>query len=107
MPKGTSKSTISDELYSANGIAKLSNYPNPFSGSTTIEFTVEKSGKAVVDVYNQLGQKVASLFEGEAVEGEVYSIELNTANLSLASGMYITRMVQNGKVSNHKMILKR
>ena len=41
--------------------ALLSNYPNPFNPSTTIQFTVDRPGLVTLTVYDMLGREVAEL----------------------------------------------
>lgn len=79
------------------------NYPNPFNPSTKIQFTVEKKGMTSITVYNILGQKVATLFSGEAQPGKKYRAEFNGA--SLASGVYFSVLQSGGQRQVQKMIL--
>jgi hypothetical protein len=64
----------------------LKNYPNPFKGTTTIQFTLEQSNYTKLVVYNSMGVEVATLFEGEAEAEQVYQLEFNS--LDLPSGIY-------------------
>jgi hypothetical protein len=52
----------------------LRNIPNPFTGQTEIRFNVPVEGKYSLKVYNYLGQEVATLFDGEATTGSMYSV---------------------------------
>jgi polyisoprenoid-binding protein YceI len=81
------------------------NYPNPFNPSTEIKFSVETTGRAVMEVYNVIGQRIATLFNDVAEAGRYYKVTLNGALYS--SGVYFYRL-QSGKRSDIKkmMILK-
>lgn len=73
------------------------NFPNPFNPSTTLQFTVPKSGLVNIKVYDMLGQEVASLFSGNAERGLytlVWNGRDNSGNL-VSSGSYIYRMTAN------------
>ena len=63
----------------------LRNYPNPFNPSTTVEFSLLESGNVRLDMYNLLGQKVSSLWDGWMSKG-IHSIRLDGSYL--ASGTY-------------------
>lgn len=92
-------------LYS--GIFRLkNNYPNPFSKSTIIEFTIpyiwtsngskeESSSQNVsLSIYNVAGQLVSTIFSGSMKAG-IYKKVWNGANTkgnNLPSGMYIARL---------------
>lgn len=78
------------------------NYPNPFNPETQITFSVENSGPATLQIYNIIGQHVATLFEGNAEAGRYYTLKLN--GKGLASGIYLYRL-QSGKKSDLKKML--
>jgi hypothetical protein len=48
----------------------LSNYPNPFTESTSIRFDIPKSGKVSLSIYNSKGQLVRTLTDGNYSKGE-------------------------------------
>jgi Peptidase family C25/Secretion system C-terminal sorting domain len=78
------------------------NYPNPFNPSTTIDYSIPTSGFVTINVYNVLGQEVASLVNEEKQAG-VYQVNFN--GIDLSSGVYIYKL-QAGKFSStQKMIL--
>ena len=79
------------------------NYPNPFNPSTMIQFTVPSSGRAVLKIFNILGQEVATLFNGEAAAGVSHQVEFNASNF--ASGIYFSRLEFDGKMQMKKMML--
>jgi hypothetical protein len=70
------------------------NYPNPFNPTTTIQFAIEKSAMTVVEVYNVLGQKIATLVDQQLAPGN-FSARWNGTNdngRTAASGVYFVRM---------------
>lgn len=83
---------------------KLSqNYPNPFNPATTIEFTLPKDGMVTLEVYSLLGQKVATLFNGEAKAGVINRVVFNASNL--ASGIYLYRLEFGNQTMVRKLVL--
>jgi fibronectin-binding autotransporter adhesin len=78
------------------------NYPNPFNPVTTIQFSLEKSGKTVLEIYNVLGQKVATLVDGNLSAG-AYRYQWNASGM--ASGMYFYRLRSDNFVATKKMVL--
>jgi hypothetical protein len=79
------------------------NYPNPFNPSTTIKFSVEETGHAMLDVWNILGQHVATLFDGFAETGRYHRVEFDASKV--ASGVYIYSLNSNNKRELKKFIV--
>jgi hypothetical protein len=77
------------------------NYPNPFNPTTKVDYSIPHRGFVTLAVYNLLGEKVATLFEGERQPG-TYSAFFNAASLS--SGVYFYRL-ESGSVSISKKLL--
>jgi len=80
-----------------------SNYPNPFNPTTTIEFSVPSDGKATLKVYSILGQEVATLFDGNAIAGNLNKVTFDASRLS--SGVYFSRLESGGKSLIKRMML--
>ncbi len=78
------------------------NYPNPFNPSTAIHYTLPMSSQVVLQIYNLVGQKVATLVNGEQKAGD-YAVTFNAS--SLASGIYFYRLQAGNFTSSKKMIL--
>lgn len=83
--------------------ALLQNYPNPFNPSTEIKFSVERNEPATLTLFNALGQKVATLFEGIAEAGQYYTVRLDGAGL--ASGIYMYRLQTGTKSAVRRLML--
>ncbi|HTX17145.1 MAG TPA: FlgD immunoglobulin-like domain containing protein [Bacteroidota bacterium] len=72
----------------------MQNYPNPFNPSTTIRYELPFRSRVLVTVYDLLGRRVASLFNGVQNEGG-QSLMWNgrsDAGISVASGVYFYRL---------------
>ena len=78
-------------------------YPNPTGQDATINFSVPKSGRVLVVVYNALGARVATLFDDEVVAGEQRSVTLKGAGLQ--SGTYTYRVIANGSTKSNRISL--
>lgn len=86
----------------ANGFKLSQNYPNPFNPSTNINFTIPASSNVQLDVFNLLGQKVATLIDGQRLAGN-HTVRFDASNL--ASGVYFY-MLRAGDISlQRKMIM--
>jgi subtilisin family serine protease len=79
-----------------------SNYPNPFNPSTNIQFELSRNSETTLEVYNILGQKVATLVDQELSRG-FYSYEFNAAGLS--SGVYIAVLKTEEGINTRKINL--
>ena len=80
------------------------NYPNPFNPSTTISYSLPARSFVSLSVYNSLGQRVAELVRNSQEAGR-YNIRFD-AN-SLASGVYLYRLVAGSSVMSKKLMLVR
>ncbi|MCL5021176.1 MAG: T9SS type A sorting domain-containing protein [Bacteroidetes bacterium] len=84
------------------GFSLHQNYPNPFNPTTTITYDVATTSRVSITVYNLLGQKVGTLFEGTRTPGE-YSVKFDGGRL--ASGLYFYRMSAGNFSSVKKLLL--
>jgi len=91
------------------GIAfKTSNYPNPFNPSTTINFTMPKTGHLSLKVYNVRGQLVKTLIDGQVEATDSGSIVWDGSNnqgSNVSSGVYFYEARTGGDVQVQKMAL--
>lgn len=85
------------------------NYPNPFNPTTTISFSTPTATHALVEVFNSLGRKVATLIDERVAAGET-SVQFDAGdneNVQLASGVYYYRLVVGDQTESKKMVLIR
>ena len=80
----------------------MQNYPNPFNPTTNIRFTLPESQNVKLDVYNMLGEKVATLLDRK-MEAGFHSVNFDASQLS--NGIYIYRLQAGNNVQVRKMLL--
>lgn len=78
------------------------NYPNPFNPSTSIRFSLQKSGFTSLKVYDMNGKEVAALVNNNLAQGE-YIFDFNAKDLS--SGMYFYTLKAGNFTETKKMML--
>ncbi len=78
------------------------NYPNPFNPSTLIKYSVAKDGFVNLSIFNLLGEKVATLVNGNMKAG---SYELNFNASQLSSGVYFYSIEAGDFKAVRKMML--
>ncbi|MEA1981759.1 MAG: S8 family serine peptidase [candidate division Zixibacteria bacterium] len=83
-------------------ISLSQNYPNPFNPKTTIKFGIIAKGIVNLEVYNILGQKVATLVNEELKAGN-YSVEFDGSKIS--TGIYFYMLKVNDEQFVKKMML--
>ena len=78
------------------------NYPNPFNPTTQISFTLPKASPVKLTVFNVLGQKVATVVDGNLSVGS-HVVTFN-ANI-LSSGAYFYRLEAGTFTAVKKMLV--
>lgn len=83
------------------------NFPNPFNPSTTIVYKLDSPGNVVLEIFNQLGEKVKELVHGYKYSGtyEINWVAKTENNCSLPSGIYIARLIVNDRSTSIKISL--
>lgn len=82
-------------------------YPNPFNPSTTIEFSVPRSGPVRVGVFDVHGKHVATLVNDTMGSG-VYRVRWNGKNSTgadAASGVYYAQIQSRGGSGSGRLVL--
>jgi len=86
----------------ARGFRLDQNYPNPFNPMTTIQYQVPTEAKVRLEVYDLLGRKVATLLDRRIPAG-YHEVSFDAS--SLASGVYIYRLVAGSFSKTRKMMV--
>lgn len=102
----TSQVTLTAVTQESNPVPskfKLSqNYPNPFNPTTKIQYSIARSSMVTLNVYNVLGEKVATLVNQRENAGN-YVVNFDASRL--ASGVYLYRIQAGDYNLTRKMIL--
>lgn len=88
-------------------VLSVSNYPNPFNPSTTLNYTVPSRGLVMVSIYDTRGSRVASLVSSEHGAGWYVTHwgGRSDTGAAVSSGVYFARIEHNGTVQSKKMVL--
>jgi len=78
------------------------NYPNPFNAQTTISYQLAQDCMAKLEIYNLLGQRVATLLDGQ-ISGGDHTVSWDASLFS--SGIYFSKLTVNEKVFTKRMTL--
>lgn len=84
----------------------MTNFPNPFNPRTTVSYTVPSRGTVTVAIYDVLGARVTTLFNG-ARDAGAYSIEWDgrAQGAAVGSGVYFVTIEHNGAAQTKKMVM--
>ena len=88
-------------------VALGQNYPNPFNPSTLIPYQLSATSPVRLEVFNVLGQRVATLVDGQQGAGSYVARWDGTdaAGRATASGVYFYRLTVAGAHQTGKMVL--
>jgi hypothetical protein len=79
------------------------NYPNPFNPTTTIRYAIPRTSRVTIEIFNIMGQRVATLAFKQQEQGE-YQVLWNGRNsegTQVASGLYFCRMQARSNVQGN------
>lgn len=87
-----------------NSFALHQNYPNPFNPSTTIAYDLARGTHVTLEVFNVLGQWVATLIDQQKEAGRHF---INFDSRALPSGVYFYKLSGGTSADVKKMVLIR
>ena len=85
------------------------NYPNPFNPTTRLQYSLKQTANISVAIYNVMGQKIATLFDGTKPAG-TYQLTWdakNSAGQDVSSGVYFYQLKSHNYMITKKMVLNR
>jgi len=101
--RGGDESDDGGGLFGASpSVTLLGNYPNPFNPTTEISFNLPSASHVKLEVFNVMGQKVATLVNGQFEAGE-HVVQWDGRDA--ASGVYFYRLQADDFVDTKKMML--
>jgi hypothetical protein len=97
----TANTTLQPELTKE---LSISNIPNPFSGTTSVRYSIPDNGNVEINIFNLQGEQVSQLIKCQATSG-THELNFNSGNLS--SGVYsLVMRFGSQEVTTMMMIVK-
>ena len=101
---GTTAAFVADEQGPEVQALAFRAFPNPSSGATTVDFSLEQPTDVSVAVYDVLGRQVAMLADGPLPAGDQ---SLTWDARSLAAGLYMIRLQAGDVMASQQLTLTR
>ncbi len=101
--------SVEDEAKSMDLIPSeftISNYPNPFNPTTTIKYSLPKTGKVTIEVYDITGSLIDELLSEKKNVGthKVIWNGKNRNGLQVSSGIYFYKVQLDDQIKTAKML---
>ena len=90
-----------------DGFALGQNYPNPFNPSTIVPYQIPTATHVRLEVFNLLGQRLATLVDAERSAG-AHTAQwdgTDAAGQAVGAGVYIYRLLSDGQAVSRRMVL--
>lgn len=92
--------TTVKQLPVANNGLRFTNYPNPFTGETTIQYELEERGNVTLNIYDGMGRLVRTVDNGQREAGEhKYLFATN----NLPPGLYYCTLIAGARNETRKI----
>ena len=82
-------------------MTNIQNHPNPYNLTTTIKYDLPKPENIKMEIFNLLGQRMATLLNKQMPTG---SHEIEFTAYTLPSGVYMYRIEAGAFQKVHKMV---
>ncbi|MAT38156.1 MAG: hypothetical protein CL946_00985 [Ectothiorhodospiraceae bacterium] len=92
-----------DDASAPVGIALHQNYPNPFSGETTISYSMQGSSVVSLSVYDMLGREVYRLVDKQSQAPGMHQVAMKATGLM--PGVYIYRLITEKQSLSRRMLV--
>jgi len=96
--------TNTGDLSVPDSISLFGNYPNPFSGSTVIEFALASSEHVSISVYDIQGRQISTLVDQVLPAGRHETV---FDGENLPSGTYLARLQTRAGMQSRKLVIVR
>ena len=85
----------------------LQNFPNPFNPSTAIPYELQRAAPVRLEIFNSLGQRIATLIDAVRPAGRHRAIwdGRDDRGRGVAAGIYIYRLTVDGLSSSRRMVM--
>ena len=83
----------------------LTNYPNPFNSSTTIEFSVKAKHTVSLQIIDMNGRLITTLINGIPHSNKIIWNGLNEKGQPMPEGIYFARLTSASTMLTQKMVL--
>ena len=98
---GVDRNILSDNAFPVS-YSLDNNYPNPFNPTTSIEFSLPRSGLTEIIIFDIRGREIERLVNSRMAAGK-YKVKWDASNVS--SGIYFYRLQAGDFVQTRKMVL--
>lgn len=98
------QSTTAAGFETPRRLALHANFPDPFSATTQLGYTLHRFAEVRLEVYDLLGRRVAQLVTASQEAG-TYTLTFDGSNL--APGVYLLRLLANGQQRTERLLITR
>jgi hypothetical protein len=102
MVTGSTTGTEEPQKTTSGTFRLYQNYPNPFNPATLLTYELPANGYILLEVYDMLGRKVATLADGWQTAG-THQASFHAQNIS--SGMYFAKLQTESHTASIKLLL--